>query len=660
MSGSVSCLKTMFRDEEREESFKGNPEMMRPDRSGIFLVLMVMSAVSLPAGEPYRSPSSLAISPDGRSLYVSDTTAGNVTVLDTETNRKRAEIPLSGRPRGVALSADGAMLYVAEDRAGTVAVIDTKTNTVRGRVPVGRWPSAVALAHNGRRLYVCKQDNHTVSVVDLEQSGIGQAVKHIPVVREPVAAVVTSDDRYLVVANLLPHGIATDPELGAEISLIDTAEPGQSVTVKLPAGSTMVQGVCVSPDDRWAYVVHGLGRFNLPITQLERGWVNTYALSVIDIVRGSRLVTVLLDQVTQGAADPHSVVCSRDGRRLWVSHAGVHEISMIDIGLVHELLEGNVPEDLARLREGGEPNIWMRIRKDRQHKSELESHLSALYMAGAIRRFPAGGHGPRGIVLSSDGQQLFAANYFSGTVSVLNANDGKLRHSISLGPQPELDAVRRGEFIFHDADHAFQRWHSCATCHANEGRVDGLRWDFLVDGIGNGKDTISLLNLQHTEPMTRRGLFASSHERTRGGLESTNGLAATDQDVDDLYAYLTSLQPTPSPHLTSKGKLTEAAQRGRLLFDGKASCKRCHPAPCFTDNRLHNVGVLSDHFKETDGRYDTPSLIEAYRTAPYLHDGRALTIKDVLTTHNKSGRHGKTKALTERELNDLVEYVLSL
>ena len=94
-------------------------------------------------------------------------------------------------------------------------------------------------------------------------------------------------------------------------------------------------------DGKWAYVVHGLGRFNLPITQLERGWVNTYALTIIDIAAGKRLTTMLLDDLTQGAADPHGVVCSKDGTRLWISHAGVHEISMVDIGLVHELLAGH-------------------------------------------------------------------------------------------------------------------------------------------------------------------------------------------------------------------------------------------------------------------------------------------------------------------------------
>jgi cytochrome c peroxidase len=133
---------------------------------------------------------------------------------------------------------------------------------------------------------------------------------------------------------------------------------------------------------------------------------------------------------------------------------------------------------------------------------------------------------------------------------------------------------------------------------------------------------------------------------------------ATDRDVDDLYTYLTSLRAVPSPHLARDGKLTEAAERGKVLFDGKAGCIRCHPAPYFTDRKMHNVGVLSDN--EPDGRYDTPSLIEAYRTAPYLHDGRARTLKDVLTTENASDRHGNVRDLSPEQVEDLVAYLLSL
>ncbi len=606
---------------------------------------------------PYRSPLSVTTAPDGQTVYVTDRTGGSLVVLDSTQGTTLSEIALRGRPQGLVLSSDGNTLYVAEHGAGCVAVIDTKTQMVTSRIKVGKWPTAVALAEKSQRLYVGNQDRHSVSVVDLRPSP-PQVIQEIPVSREPSCLSVAPDEKFIVVTNLMANGRGTDSRLSSELSIIDGDTLELPRTVKLPPGSSMVPGVCISPDGRWAYVVHGLGRFNLPITQLERGWVNTFALSIIDIANASRLATVLLDDLMQGAADPHSVVCSSDGGRLWISHTGVHEVSMIDIGVVHELLRGNVPDSLAALKDGTRANIWVQIQHDSSKIADLENDLTALYLAGAIRRSASGGTGPRGLALSPDGQQLLVANYYSSSVAVLDADSGRLLKRIPLGPHRETDSVRRGEIIFHDATHAFQRWHSCASCHANEGRIDGLRWDFLGDGIGNPKDTMSLLHLDKTEPMNRRATMTSAYDCTRGGLDSTNMLVPTEQEVEDLFAYLTSLRPVPSPHLTSEGKLTEEAERGKALFEGSGKCSRCHSGPYFTDNKMHNVGVLSEN--EPDGRYDTPSLIEAYRTAPYLHDGRSLTLKDVLTVDNKKRKHGEIDGLTDQEIDDLVAYLLSL
>jgi len=386
--------------------------------------------------------------------------------------------------------------------------------------------------------------------------------------------------------------------------------------------------------------------------------VNTFALTIIDVAKAERVATMLLDDLTQGAADPHSVVVSKQGDQMWISHTGVHEVSMIDIGLVHDLLKGNVPDELASLRDGSQANIWVRISQDAELISNLENDLTALYIAGAIRRAKTGGKGPQGIALSTDGATLYAANYYAGTVAILDAASGRLQGSIAVGEEVESDPIRRGEVIFHDATRAFQRWHSCSSCHPNQGRVDGLRWDFLGDGIGNAKDTMNLLNFNETEPLNRRATVATAYECTKNGLAGTHMIVPTKDTVDDLYAYLSSFKVRPSHHLTDDGKLTESGQRGKALFEGKARCVRCHPGPYYTDKKMHAVGVRSSN--EPDGRYDTPSLVEAFRTAPYLHDGRAASIPEVLTKFNEKNQHGRTRDLSKQELDDLATYILSL
>jgi cytochrome c peroxidase len=59
-------------------------------------------------------------------------------------------------------------------------------------------------------------------------------------------------------------------------------------------------------------------------------------------------------------------------------------------------------------------------------------------------------------------------------------------------------------------------------------------------------------------------------------------------------------------------------------------------------------------------KYDTPTLLGVYRSAPYLHHGRAATLLDVLTTSNPHDQHGRTSHLSKEQLSDLVEFLKSL
>jgi hypothetical protein len=87
-------------------------------------------------------------------------------------------------------------------------------------------------------------------------------------------------------------------------------------------------------------------------------------------------------------------------------------------------------------------------------------------------------------------------------------------------------------------------------------------------------------------------------------------------------------------------------------------CHICHPAPLYTDLKPHNVGTRSPG--EFTERFDTPTLIEVWRTAPYLHDGRYTTIRELLVDGRHGLSSGRLEALSEQEIQDLVEFVLSL
>ena len=106
-------------------------------------------------------------------------------------------------------------------------------------------------------------------------------------------------------------------------------------------------------------------------------------------------------------------------------------------------------------------------------------------------------------------------------------------------------------------------------------------------------------------------------------------------------------------------QLPAAAQRGKRLFGSPAvGCAHCHSGPLLSDLRSHDVGTHNP--RDQSGEYDTPALSELWRSPPYLHDGRAATLHDVLTVYNVDDKHGMTSNLTAEQLDDLIQYLLSL
>jgi cytochrome c peroxidase len=136
-------------------------------------------------------------------------------------------------------------------------------------------------------------------------------------------------------------------------------------------------------------------------------------------------------------------------------------------------------------------------------------------------------------------------------------------------------------------------------------------------------------------------------------------------DLDALAAYTNSHTLPLSPH--AKAGLSESAKRGReLFFDVNTKCSECHSGPYYTDSRLggtivrHDVGTGGGADEKLSPAYDTPTLMGVYRSAPYLHHGKAATLEDLLTVWNSADRHGQTSHLQPEQIADLVEFLKSL
>ena len=127
-------------------------------------------------------------------------------------------------------------------------------------------------------------------------------------------------------------------------------------------------------------------------------------------------------------------------------------------------------------------------------------------------------------------------------------------------------------------------------------------------------------------------------------------------DLDCLAAFIDSLAVPARTHT-----LTPAEQRGKAIFESpETGCASCHPAPLYTDLQQHDVSTADATGEWFGPMIDTPTLRYLYDSAPYLHDGSAGTLYEVLTTKNPADEHGVTSHLTEQERQDLVAFMLAI
>jgi YVTN family beta-propeller protein len=598
---------------------------------------LLMALVSGVAASDYLSPIDLVASKDGKQLYVACETANSIVVLDVPSGKVRKSISVPGPVSGLVLSPTSPVLLVTCGVSdGQLLLIDVAKGKVSASIRVGHSPNAPAVSPDGKTAYVCNRFNDNVSVVDLAAR---KEVSRIAVEREPVACALTKDGKFLFVAGHIPSGAANGEFMASKVSVIDTAAGKVEKALVLPNGSMNLRGMCISPDGKHVYVTHIVGRFQVPTTQLERGWMNTNAMSIIDANTRTMVNTVLLDDVDLGAANPWGVTCTADGKYLCVSLSGTREVAVINRQAMHE--------KLVKVAAGEGVSQVSLTAKD------VPNDLS--FLVGMKRRLKITGIGPRGI--TTIGSKAYTADHFSDGIGVLDVAEDVNPSSaeLPLGPKKEMDAVRRGEMFFNDATLCFQLWQSCASCHP-DARTDGLNWDLLNDGMGNPKQDKSLLFAHMTPPVMISGIRDKAETAVRAGIKYIQFAVRPDEDAQAIDEYLKSLRPIPSPYLVA-GKLSKLAKKGKKVFK-KARCADCHVGKYLTDMQKYDIGTGAgiDEGKE----YDVPTLIEMWRTAPYLSDGRAITMRDVITTHNKGDKHGVTSKLSEAEIVALIEYVLSL
>lgn len=573
------------------------------------------------------SPDHLFFIDQGKTLLVTNSQHCELLKLASDMQTVEKKVVFPSPVNDIIQDNSGHLWVICDGNPGHLYELDNQDYTILSTMENGVTPSSMLFNPQSGTLWITQRYTNEVWEVNPLSREI---TCKIPVGREPVAIASFNNNNNLLIANNLPETSSVTFPVASQLDVVDLQDKKVIRRIPLPNGSTDVKAIATDASCEYAYVTHLLARYQLPTTQVDRGWMSTNVLSIIDLKACRWLTTVLLDTPQKGTANPWSVIVTPDDKQIIVAASGSHELVRIDRLRLHERLKRAQQGELVT------PSMksWDNILND------------AGFLHGICDFISTGGKGPRSVVASGD--KIYSANYYTGELFCMDLSGNK-KVKTELGFPLTSTLTGKGEMYFHDATLAFQSWQSCASCHPNNARMDGLNWDLLNDGMGNPKNTKTLVLSHQTSPCMITGIRKDAETAVRSGIQYILFSQLSEEIAVAIDEYLKSLQPLSSPYLVN-GKLSEAAQRGKVIFD--KSCASCHSGIYYTDQKQYPVNWAVGPDKKV--KMDVPALNECWRTAPYLYDGRSYSMKDMLKVH------GPKEQVSEEALNDLAEYVLSL
>jgi YVTN family beta-propeller protein len=588
---------------------------------------------SAPPALANTSNSLLDVSRDGKQLLAANADNGSVTVVDTAAQKVVREIEVGRKPEGVTWIGNGPLAAVTCYHDAQIVIFNADNGTLINKLNVAPEPYGIVADKAGKRLWVTHEYPGLVSEIDVEKVAVQRELKAGSMVR---GVALSPDEKRIYVSEFYTGRlIALDLAAGT----VADAWQGQST-------DNLARHVLVHPLRPKAYLSHIRSIINV----IDGGGSIFPQLSVCDLRpgEGKRRVAFSMDTYNGVYVVTNSweADLSPDGKRIYTLYAGTDDI-----------------------------NVSKVIDDDYREIERLKLPVTV-------------GKNPRAVRVSPDGQTVYIYNTLDFAVGIYNADLKKLG-SVTVCQPPKTPEWVRGKILFNTArpPMSARRWVACSSCHP-DGHHDGRVWH-NPEGL---RKTVTLFGAAHTHPlhwsadrdevqdfeftirsplMRGTGLIAGPLKKKAGWdkIELEEKTAGRSKDLDALAIYCNSFDfPVLSPHIQAPGKLTPPAERGKkLFFSAAVGCASCHSGPYYTDSslqkpyKLHDVGTGDEDKTEKMGpKYDTPTLLGVYRTAPYLHHGKARTLLEVLTVCNKDDKHGKTSHLKAGELDDLVAFLRSL
>ncbi len=592
--------------------------------TGIVLLTLIGSA-SAWAGS---SNSLLDISADGKLLACSNRDSGTVTIVDPQTFSKLREIPVGHKPEGVTFLGKTHQLAVAIYADDQIVFVDADKGEVLGRCDVFDEPYGIVSTRDGSRVWVTLEYPGQLVEIDAASRKI---VRTLDAGSFPRGLALSADERTAVVTEYYT----------ATVRFLELASGKEFAAVPASSTDNLARQAVVHPTRPKVYVPHQRSK-----TSAAHG-------------EGSIFPYVsVVDWPTSTSPPAESLKRKRIPMDSFIGNlvtASPWEIAIHPNGIQSVVVFG-ATDDL----------FVMNVLDDNYRELTPIQHMNV-------------GHNPRAVKYSNDGKWFWLYNALDFEVVAYDAKTLSRAGLVRVTENPLSDEILRGKRLFYSAlmPMASRRWIACSSCHPDSD-PDGRTWQ-NPEGLRN---TPPLVGLAWTHPQhwsadrdetqdfehTIRGLLMQGKGLISGPVAESLGPPnkGRSRDLDALAAYTNSHSVPLSPH--AKNGLSDAAKRGReVYFSKETACATCHSGPYFTDSNpatkptLHDIGTgRSDPSEKMPLKYDTPTLLGVYRSAPYLHDGSAKTLQDLLTTSNSGDKHGKTSHLNSSQIDDLINFLKAL
>lgn len=676
---------------------------------------------NLPLGEfsVGNEPHGVAVSPDGKTVYVTNAIDGTVTVLAVDIAQQPAAsviatLEVGTEPYGIALTPNGQKAYVTNARSNSVSVIDTATNTVIKTIvnigpPVGAEPRGIAITNNSND----SDTDETVYITHFYSfANQGKLDGEDDSKTGLVTKISTETDSVIgqiILTNMSDTGFkATGDAIGGiapgqEANQVTGAYPNQMQAVAIKNGFAYLPNVGASPN--------GPVRFN----------VNTQALV--------HILDTNTNQDTGQTINLHAAVRAQpEGpRKLFLA--------------IPWAIAFKTNENVGYVVSAAS-NVLVRIQVDPTTGAATVTNNP---LDGSVLEIPVG-RNPLGIVVNNTDTRAYVMNNISRDVTVLDITRfpeqiiATLRTSAlpPAGSEEELVLVGKelyntsvGEFANSFGNMSSEGWQSCAACHPfglsdnvvwifaagprrtisqhtdfAGGDMRALNWSGIFDeqqdfelnirGVSGGAGLLLNADGSALEEGAKIGGLVIGDppalavpNSSRGQLQVRTPSGGLVNAWDAIVAYIRTIRAPISP---LSGSDDPEIEEGRQIFISN-NCQICHGGPKWSSSsiagpvtdlalvtrgqitsQLRNVGTFNpDDSNEVranaapplgaDG-FVPPSLISVFFNPPYFHNGSAASLDEVLSdkfiVHRSAGTGGIDGLADPETRRKLIKFLQSI